>query len=137
MIGKKELFTQRSSTFVCTLCNLFCIALVNHTNNIQVLVHSCQTRKKSQKAKPGKLNIIPSNFFYGDIPNTLVFTAPVPVKVNELKKVGISDYELKKLASVIMSMLQIIWCECYFHLDIVHMSKGSHIEQLQKVQIKS
>lgn len=97
---------------------VICFALVGHANNIQVLVHPCQTRKKSEEAKSSVFNIILCNLFYGDIPYTSCAC------------------NSEKLASVTMNILQIIWCELNFHLDIVHTTKGNHTEQLQKVQIK-
>ena len=54
-----------------------------------------------------------------------VFVPPLPVSLNELKQRITTS-----VANVDEDMLTSVWTELDYHIDICHVTKGSHIEHL-------
>lgn len=102
MIGRKDYNRERSWKFLFVhFVIVLCYSYYSYRQHLSVSTFM------SEKAMSGEVDIILSNFFYGDMPKTFVFTSLLPITVNELK-----------LASVTINMLWIIWCEFDFSVDV-------------------
>jgi hypothetical protein len=74
---------------------------------------------------PRSLDLTPCDFFLWDYVKDLVYVLPLPKTIPELK-MRISN----ALALVTPDMLQNVWREMDYRLDVVRVTKGSHIEHL-------
>ena len=77
------------------------------------------------KWPPQSPNLTPGDFFLWDYVRGLVYVPPLPTNVMELKQ-RISS----ALETVTEDMLQRIWDELGYCLDVCRVAEGTHIENL-------
>ncbi|PSN56132.1 hypothetical protein C0J52_03356 [Blattella germanica] len=83
------------------------------------------TRRNTDSLPPRSPDLIPCDFFLWGFVKERVFSPPLPLNIDDFKQ-----RIRQAVASVDADMLQRVWDELDYRMDVCRMTGGAHIENL-------